>query len=174
MGVHVNFLLDNPEAIAIQVVIDGCNVGRAHWFVLRLAGADAGAGASAFLCGLTTLCLCCLLFLFLGETLAHPVAFLLAMMTFSLAASPVGAIGYSEGVVVLASGFALARLVLGHMACFYAVSLLRDQVNTPGQVHGLFFFFGIKVYCPQHSYQTYTWNLHDCPHYRPCTAYYEY
>ena len=36
------------------------------------------------------------------------------------------------------------------------------------------FFFGIMVYCPQLSYRTYTWNLHDSPHYGPCTAYYEY
>ena len=37
-----------------------------------------------------------------------------------------------------------------------------------------FFFFGIKVYCPQCSYRTYMQNLHDGPHYGPCTAYYKY
>ena len=144
----VNFLLDDPEAIAIQVIIDGCDVGRAHWFVLRLAGAGAGAGAS--LCGLTTLHLHCLLLPFLGETLVHPMAFLLAMMTFSLAASPVVAISYSKGIIVLAPSFALARLVLRHTACFHVVSLLRDQVNEPGQVHGLASVLAAKVEMGEH------------------------
>ena len=46
----------------------------------------------------------------------------------------------------------------------------------PGYVGPLvffFFFFGIKVYCPQLSYKTYTWNLYDSPHYGPYSAYYK-
>jgi hypothetical protein len=51
-------------------------------------------------------------------------AFLLAIVALSLAAFSIVAISYGKGLISLAPIFALARLVLGHMACFHAVSLL--------------------------------------------------
>ena len=130
---RVNFLLDDPETIAIRVVIDGRDVGRAHWFVLGLAGAGAGAGAS--LCGLTALRLRCLLLPFLGETLARPVAFLLAVVALAFAAFPVVAIGYGEGDVILALGLALAGLILGRAAGLCTVGLLGNHVDQLRHVH---------------------------------------
>ena len=46
--------------------------------------------------------------------------------------------------------------------------LINAVLTGVTDVFFFFFFFGIKVYCPQHSYQTYMRNLHDGPHYRPC------
>ena len=56
-------------------------------------------------------------------------AFLLAMVALPLAASPVVAISYSEGVIILAPSLALAGLILRCMVGLCTVSLLGNHVD---------------------------------------------
>ena len=58
-----------------------------------------------------------------------PIAFLLAMVALPLTMSPIVAISYSEGIVILALGLALAGLILGHMVGLCMVGLLRNYVD---------------------------------------------